>query len=143
MHYVLAMNVRERERERERRHWWDDPLRSLTSSVPIRDGSVLLYMHADMFANATATSSSSPYFLFKGHKDNAREGMRISKFTHSEKQGGTTSRGIVSSEQLLWEDSDGFPWTSDISFGVRYVVVGIAHVHEYVSQHCSDGIEIM
>ena len=35
------------------------------------------------------------FYLYWGHKDSLREGMRISKFAHSENQGGTTSRGKV------------------------------------------------
>ena len=34
---------------------------------------------------------------------------RVSKFTHLENGGGTSSRGDLSSEQMIWEDTDGFP----------------------------------
>ena len=46
-------------------------------------------------------------------------GMRISKFTHVEHSGGLTSRGAFHSEQMLWHDTDGFPYTSDTS-GMGY-----------------------
>eukprot|EP00729_Bicosta_minor_P016875 gene16875-2416_t len=38
------------------------------------------------------------FYLYWGHKDRNTAGMRISKFSHSENDGGLSSRGIASSE---------------------------------------------
>ena len=59
------------------------------------------------------------FYLYWGHKDQSSEGMRISSFSHSENQGGLTSRGVPNSEKVLWHDKDGFPWTED-SDGMGY-----------------------
>lgn len=49
--------------------------------------------------------------------------MRVSRFTHRENGGGLASRGELASETVLWEDTDGFPWTKDTSgLGVRGLV---------------------
>ena len=40
------------------------------------------------------------FYLYWGHKDRNTAGMRISKFSHSENDGGLSSRGIASSETL-------------------------------------------
>lgn len=43
------------------------------------------------------------------------QSMRISRFTHAEKGGGLLSRGVASSEKVLWQDTDGYPYAEDSS----------------------------
>ena len=58
------------------------------------------------------------FYAYWAHRD----GMRISKFVHREHQGGLTSRGDFGTEQTLWHDTDGFPFTTDTS---GYGAVGV------------------
>lgn len=52
--------------------------------------------------------SSNDYFYCYYSPKNP-DGMRISRFEYKANQGGTSSRGILNSETVLWQDFDGYP----------------------------------
>ena len=55
------------------------------------------------------------YWGAKGRPGQA-DGMRISKFQHSEREGGLDSRALYGTEQVLWIDADGFPEVVDFQY---------------------------
>eukprot|EP00040_Diaphanoeca_grandis_P025821 m.143678 g.143678 ORF g.143678 m.143678 type:complete len:1176 (-) comp30330_c0_seq1:27-3554(-) len=55
-------------------------------------------------------SEQPSIYVFWAHKPpEGHNGMRISKFKHNENQGHLSSRADLQSEQVLWQDPDGFP----------------------------------